>query len=172
MMKPLIFAFFFVFANVRAGLLDMWKLDNPIVDFSSESNTFRLSYDLNKDVTKESVHVKVFTAACQDPQDGTEGIEVTDGITVQNTDVSDGKGIFEFKLDIKTLSNNSDVIDTSNPQRPSIKLCARYMLWTGGTYEVSFIESILALNFDLTDAGFVFSNLVSKNFDSSGTEVS
>jgi len=156
---------------VQAGLLDRWKLENPGVNFVSETNTFTLTYDVNEDITKDNVRAKIFTAKCQDPEDGSKGIEVLDGVTVKSTDVVDSKGTFEFTLDIKELSNNNDVLDISNPQKPSINLCARYMLWTGGTYEVNFLETILHLDFDLTDVGLSFSSLVSKNFDSSSTEI-
>ena len=168
----LISAFFVESAHGQGGLLERWKLENPTTNFASESNKFTLTYDLNKDITEDNIRVKIFTAGCQNPTDGTKAVEVTDGITVENPGISNSKGIFEFTLDIATLAKNDKVFDGQHPDKPVIKLCARYMLWTGGTYEVNFIESILNLNFDLKDVGFVFSGLTSKNFDSSGLNIS
>lgn len=159
-MKCLIFALVFVLAHVRAGLLDKWNLDEPSVKFDPGTNTFKLTYDLNEDITEDNVRVKFFTAACQNPDDGTKGVEINNGISLKNTNVSDRKGNFEFTLDIEALSKNSDVFDTSKPDKPSLKICARYMLWIGGANEVNFLESILALNFEVSNSGFTFSSLV------------
>lgn len=159
-MKYLIFALAFVLAYARAGLLDKWNLDEPSVKFDSGTNSFKLSFDLHEDITEDNIRVKIFTAACQNPDDGTKGVEVKRGITVQNTNLSDRKGNFEFTLDIEELSKNRDVFDTSKPDKASLKICARYMLWIGGANEVNFIESILALNFDVSNSGFTFSSLV------------
>jgi len=168
-------AFFLAFApgQAKANLLEKWKLENPTTTFDSESNKFTLAYDLHTSITEDNIQVKIFTEGCQNPVDGTKAIEVADGIIVKNPGVLDSKGTFEFTLDIATLTNNDDVFDLSDPKKPAIKLCARYMLWTpGGAYEVNFIESLLTLNFDLNDVGFVFSTFVSKDFDSSGVVIS
>jgi len=169
----LISSFSLLFANGQTSPLEMWKLENPTSTFVSESNKFTLAYDVHNDINEENVRVKMFTADCQNPVDGTSGIEVSDGITVENFGASDSKGIFEFSLDIPKLVKNDDVFDSSNPDKQMIKLCARYMLWTpGGTYEVNFIETILNLSFELKDTGFSYSGFASKVFDSSGQAMS
>ena len=90
---------------------------------------------------------------------------MSDGVTVEKVDA----GIFEFALDLPTLIENKQVFDGSNPSQPTIKLCARYMLWLpDGSHEVNFVESILTLYFDLKGADFSFSKFVSKQIDSNG----
>jgi hypothetical protein len=169
----LISSFSFLFANGQVSPLEMWKLENPTSTFASESNKFTLAYDVHNDINEDNVRVKIFTADCQNPVDGTSAIEVSDGITVEKMGASDSKGIFEFALDIPKLVKNDDVFDSSNPDKQMIKLCARYMLWTPGwTYEVNFIESILILYFDLKDTEFTYSGFVSKEFDLFGQAMS
>ena len=168
-----IFSCLLLFADGQVSLLEKWKLENHTTDFASESNKFTLTYDIHEDMNDGNVMVKIFTAGCQNPEDGTNAIEVPDGITLENVGASDSKGIFEFTLDISKLVKNDDVFDNSNPDKPVIKLCARYMLWTpDGSYEVNFTESILSLYFELNDAEFIYSSFFSKQFDSSGRAIS
>ena len=152
--------------------LAIWKLDNPKTNFDSETDKFSLTYDVHEAITDTNVKAKIFTPACQNPADGSKGIEVSDGITVEKMGAADGIGSLEFVLDVPTLTQNKDVFDTTDPQKPMIKLCARYMLWTPQN-EVNFIESLLNVRFDMTsEMEISFSGFDSKSVDSSGNDMS
>ena len=169
----LISSFFFLTNGEENELFAQWKIENPTTTFKSESSEFSLSYNLHENMNEDNVKVKIFTADCQNPKGGGKGIEVSDGITLESVGASNGKGIFEFALDIPSLVRNDDVFDNTNTDKPIIKLCARYMLWTlDGLNEVNFVESILILHFDLKDAEFSYSRFVSQEFDSSGNAMS
>ena len=161
----------FLFASGQFNPLLIWKIDNPTTTYTPESNKFSLVYDVHTEMSDRNIKAKVFTSTCQNPDDGSKGIEVSGGITVEKMGASDGKGSFEFVLDVRTLTENKDIFDTTNPNKPMIKLCARYMLWTPDR-EVNFIESLLNVQFDLTGSEITYSGFVSKAFDSSGNVVS
>ena len=162
---------FFLFANGDLNLLSLWNIENPTTAYNQESNKFSLSYDVNANIKDGHVKAKIFTFGCQNPADGSKAIEVSDGITVEKMGASNGKGSLEFALNIPTLTQNDDVFGATNPERPSIKLCARYMLWTPDGHEVNFIESLLTLKFDVRGTEFSFSGFDSKEFDSSGEDM-
>lgn len=167
----LISSFFFMFANGQTNPLLRWKLDNPTTTYTPESNKFSLIYDVHEDISDVNAKAKIFTSGCQNPDDGSKGIEVSDGITMEKIGAANGKGSLEFVLNVRTLTQNKDIFDTTNPDKPVIKLCARYMLWTP-EHEVNFIESLLDVQFDLAGTEVHFSGFVSKAFDSSGNAMS
>lgn len=158
--------------NGQVNPLAIWKLDNPTTNFDSESDKFSLTYGVHEAITDSNVKAKIFTSACQNPADGSKGIEVSDGITVEKMGAADGTGSLEFVLDVPTLTQNKAVFDTTDAQKPMIKLCARYMLWTPQN-EVNFIESLLNVRFDMTsEMEISFSGFESKLVDSSGNDMS
>mmetsp|Transcript_17819 Transcript_17819/g.44464 ORF Transcript_17819/g.44464 Transcript_17819/m.44464 type:complete len:175 (+) Transcript_17819:109-633(+) len=163
---------FFLFANGDLNFRTLWNLENPTTIYDQASNKFSLSYVVNENIKDSHVKAKIFTFGCQNPADGSKAIEVSDGITVEKMGASNGKGSLEFTLNIPTLTQNDDVFDATNPERPSIKLCARYMLSTPNGHEVNFIESLLTLKFDMRGTEFSFSGFDSKEFDSSGQAMS
>lgn len=152
--------------------LEKWKLENPTTTFVPETNKFTLAYDVGA-IDDDNIKIKIYNAKCKHPQDGSVAIEVSDGITVENLGVNDSKGVFDLGLDISKLTENDDVFDNTNPDKPMIKLCARYMLWTpDGRMEVNFIESILTVHFDMKNTELTFSKFATKEFDSSGQAMS
>ncbi len=168
----IISSFFLTLASGQPTLLSLWKLENPATSYDPENNRFSLNYDVHENINDNNVKVKIFTAGCQNPQDGSEAIEVTDGITLETMGASNGKGTLEFALEISTLTQNNNVFDNTNPEKPAIKLCARYGLWTpDGSMEVNFIESLLTLRFDMSGAEFSYSGFETKESDSSGEDM-
>ena len=79
----LISSLLFLSANGQVNPLLVWQLDNPTTNYDSEIDKFSLSYDVNEAITDKNVKAKIFTSSCQNPTDGSKGIEVTDGITVE-----------------------------------------------------------------------------------------
>ena len=169
----LISSFFLTLASGQSPLLSLWKLENPATSYDPENSRFSLNYDVNQNINDSNVRVKIFTSGCQNPRDGSKAIEVTDGITLEKMGASDGKGTLEFALEIATLTQNDNVFDNTNPDKPAIKLCARYGLWiSDGSHEVNFIESLLTLQFDMSGTDFSYSGFETKAFDSSGEDMS
>lgn len=168
----LISSLVFSSANGQVNPLLVWQLDNPTTSYDSETDKFSLTYDVHENITDKNVKAKIFTSSCQNPADGSKGIEVTDGITVEKMGAAGGTGSLEFALDVSRLAQNKDVFDTTDPQKPMIKLCARYMLWTPDR-EVNFIESLLNLQFNLnSEMEISYSGFETKSFDSSGSDMS
>ena len=79
--------------------LAIWKLDNPKTNFDSETDKFSLTYDVHEAITDTNVKAKIFTFACQNQADGSKGIEVSDGITVEKMGAADGIDYASTTLD-------------------------------------------------------------------------
>lgn len=137
--------------SLSEQMAQRWHLEKPYTIFVDTDNMFTMDYGISDFMSSSNTRVEIFTEDCAYPT-------LFDGIASKTLNAN---GALVFEIEPEILSLNDKVFNGDGyPEKGVMKLCLRYMLWTGpetdvNAIEVNFRETILTIEFNM-QKGFEF----------------
>jgi hypothetical protein len=146
-------------------LLEKWAIEeNPVTTFDENTNTFTQTFEVDDSIVLINTGGQIYDEGCR--EGGNAFYVQADGVSNTATTMA-GTGLatltFQLDLDILRLDDNILDVDPLDPQGANMRFCSRFLLKTDdATVEVTFLETIITLNFDLT-AGFEITSFTTQS---------